>query len=76
MQSSLDGKLPWLLIVDRQIKFTYLANITKKFVEKLNEQMNSFHEKQFIVSNIDSIHEEKARISSINQLKISILCKG
>ena len=61
--------------MDRQIKFTYLADITKEFVKELNKQMNSFHEKQFIVSDIDSIHEEKARISSINQLKISVLCK-
>ena len=41
--------------MDRQIKFTYLADITKEFVKELNKQMNSFHEKQFIVSDVDFI---------------------
>jgi hypothetical protein len=73
LRNSFDHELLRPSIADRQIKTTYLADITEEFVKKFNKQMDCLHQKQLIIGNVDSIHEEKAGISSINQLKISIL---
>jgi hypothetical protein len=73
VRNSFDHKLSRSPIADRQIKITYLADVTEEFIKKFDKQMDCLHQKQLIIGNVDSIYEKEAGISSINQLKISIL---